>query len=286
MSQSVLAAQLFTIRDFTKTRADFAQSMRKIREIGYRVAQVSAIGDISDSDVKRICDDNGLAICNTHVSVDQLQNDIEGVIAQHELWDCRHVAIGSMPQEYRGSEAGFRSFAAIANGIGEKLAEAGLSFSYHNHSFEFIKFGDRSALEIFFDETDPRYVRAELDTYWIQHGGADPIAWIDRMAGRMPVIHLKDMVMLPAPHPPAPSPTGREGERKVPPSSWGRDLGWGPPQQAMAEVGAGNMNFSGILEACKRAGVEFYAVEQDICQRDPFESLAISYRNLRALGLE
>jgi len=260
MSQSVLAAQLFTIRDFTKTRADFAESMRKIGEIGYRVVQVSQVGDIGDAYIKRVCDDNGLSICNTHVGVDQLQTDIEGVIAQHELWDCRHVAIGGMPPELRDSEAGFRSFVAIANGIGERLADAGLSFSYHNHSFEFIKFGDRSGLELFFDETDPRYVRAELDTYWIQHGGADPIAWIDRMAGRMPVIHLKDMVMTP--------------------SADGRG------QQAMAEVGEGNMNFPGILEACRRAGVEFYAVEQDICQRDPFESLAISYRNLRAMGLD
>ena len=261
MSQSVLAAQLFTVRDFTKTRADFAESMRKIREIGYRVVQVSSVGAIGDDFIKGVCDDNGLAICNTHVDVDQLQNDIEAVIAQHELWDCRHVAIGGMPLELRDSEAGFRSFAAIANGIGERLADAGLTFSYHNHSFEFIKFGDRSGLDIFFDETDPRYVRAELDTYWIQHGGADPIAWIDRMAGRMPVIHLKDMVMLP--------------DDKSP-----------RPQQAMAEVGEGNLNFPGILEACQRAGVAFYAVEQDICQRDPFESLAISYRNLRAMGLE
>ncbi len=260
MSQSVLAAQLFTIRDFTKTRADFADSMRKIREIGYRVVQVSQVGDIGDAYIKRVCDDNGLSICNTHVSVDQLQNDIDDVIAQHELWGCRHVAIGGMPLEFRDSEAGFRRFAAVANGIGERLADAGLSFSYHNHSFEFIKFGDRSGLELFFDETDPRYVRAELDTYWIQHGGADPIAWIDRMAGRMPVIHLKDMVMTP--------------------SADGRG------QQTMAEVGEGNMNFPGILEACRRAGVEFYAVEQDICQRDPFESLAISYRNLRAMGLD
>ena len=272
MSQSVLAAQLYTIRDFTKTRADFARSMRKIREIGYRVVQVSAVGNIADADIKAICADNELAICNTHVGVDQLQQDIENVIAQHELWDCRHVAIGSMPQEFRGSEAGFRKFAAIANDIGAKLAAAGLTFSYHNHSFEFVKFGACSGLEIFFDETDPRYVQAELDTYWVQHGGADAIAWIERLSGRMPVVHLKDMVMLPAAHPPAPSATGR-------------DLGRGRPQQAMAEVGAGNMNFPGILAACQRAGVEFYAVEQDICQRDPFESLAISYRNLRAMGL-
>ena len=67
-----IAAQLFTIRDFTKTREDFAASMAKIRDIGYQAVQVSQIGDISDADVKRICDDNGLTICNTHVSVDDL----------------------------------------------------------------------------------------------------------------------------------------------------------------------------------------------------------------------
>lgn len=261
MSKSALAAQLYTIRDFVKTRADFARSMRKIREIGYRVVQVSSVGDIGDAYIKRVCDDNGLSICNTHVDVDQLQTDIEGVIAQHELWDCRHVAIGSMPLEYRDSEAGFRKFAAIANSIGEQLAKAGLSFSYHNHSFEFVKYGGRSGLDLFFSETDPRYVKAELDTYWIQHGGGDPVSWVDRMAGRMPVIHLKDMVMLPDDDSPR-------------------------PVQAMAEVGEGNINFPGLLEACQRAGVEYYAVEQDICPRDPFESLAISYRNLRAMGLE
>ena len=102
--------------------------------------------------------------------------------------------------------------------------------------------------------------RPSFDTYWIQHGGADPVVWIERMQERMPVVHLKDMVMLPA------------------------DDGGGP-QQALAEVGEGNMNFAGILAACQRIGVEWYAVEQDICQRDPFESLAISYRNLRAMGL-
>ena len=264
-----IAAQLYTIRDFTRTRDDFAASMAKIRATGYRAVQISAIGDIPDVTVKRIVDENGLTICNTHVSVDLLQSNPAAVIEQHKLWDTRHVAIGGMPQEFRNSEAGFRRFAEIANGIGEKLSAAGLTFSYHNHSFEFVRFGSKSGLELFFDETDPRYVQAELDTYWVQHGGADPVAWIERMKDRMPVVHLKDMVMLPPPS-------------KSPPKALGGDL---RPQQVMAEVGEGNMNFAGILDACKRIGVEWYAVEQDICQRDPFESLAISYRNLRAMGL-
>ena len=262
MSISQVAAQLFTVREFTRTRAGLARSMEQIARIGYPAVQVSSIGPIADADVKRIADDNGLIICNTHIAFDQLLNDLDAVVRQHQLWECRHVAIGSMPEPYRSSEDGFRRFAAIASDIGEKLAGAGLSFSYHNHSFEFVKFGGRSGLQILFDEADPRYLQAELDTYWIQHGGADSVAWIDQLAGRMPVIHLKDMVVLPLDE------AAPAGER---------------PQPTMAEVGEGNMNFAGILEACLRAGVEWYAVEQDICLRDPFESLAISYRNLSSM---
>ena len=91
-------------------------------------------------------------------------------------------------------------------------------------------------------------------------GRGDPVAWIKRLPNRMPVVHLKDMVVAYPPH-----------ER----------LGI----QWMAEVGEGNMNWDGILAACKEIGVEWYAVEQDICRRDPFESLAISYRNLVRMGL-
>ena len=260
MKISQVAAQLYTVRDFTQTRAGFARSMAKIAEIGYGAVQVSAIGDIPDAEVKRIADDHGLTICNTHSSYELLLNDLDAVIEQHKLWDCQHVAIGSMPPDFRDSEDGYRRFAVIGSEIGEKLAQAGLSFSYHNHSFEFVKFAGRTGLDILFDESDARYFQAELDTYWVQHGGADPAAWIGRLAGRMPVIHLKDMVMLPDENAPR-------------------------PLQEMAEVGEGNMNFAAILQACRGAGVNWYAVEQDICQRDPFESLAISYRNLNALGL-
>ena len=56
--------------------------------------------------------------------------------------------------------------------------------------------------------------------------------------------------------------------------------------QIMAEVGEGNLNWPAILNACRESGVAWYAVEQDICQRDPFDSLAISYRNLKAWGLQ
>ena len=116
MQRAILAAQLYTIRDFTKTAEDFAASMRKIRDIGYTAVQVSAIGPIPDQEVWDIVSDLGLTICNTHTGYDRLLNDIDAVVAQHELWQTRHVAIGSMPGEFRDKgEDGYKQFAEIAN---------------------------------------------------------------------------------------------------------------------------------------------------------------------------
>lgn len=259
MNTSVLAAQLYTIRQFTQTEQDLARSMEKIKKIGYQAVQVSGIGPIAHDIVKKIMDDNGLSICITHISHDQLWHHTQAVIDQHHLWNCRNVAIGSMPQEYRTGEEGFRRFAGEANQIGEELLKSGLTFSYHNHSFELERFGSRTGLDIIYAESSPQYLRAEIDTYWIQHGGADPIAWIRRMKDRMPVIHLKDMAVTAE--------------------------GWNV-QQIMAEVGMGNLNWPGILQACKEAGVEWYAIEQDVCQRDPFDSLKISFEFLKSMDLE
>ena len=258
MEQKVLAAQLYTVREFTKTAESFAESMRKVAAIGYSAVQVSAIGPIPDEEVRRICDENGLQIVITHTSFDRLWNDIPGVIRTHQIYGCPNVAIGSMPGEFRDGEAGFKRFAREATEVGKKLADAGLTFSYHNHSFEFVRYGSRTGLDIVYDESDPRYLMAELDTYWVQHGGADPAAWVRRMKNRMPVVHLKDMTVTAE--------------------------GWNV-QQVMAEIGEGNLNWKTILPACAEAGVRWYAVEQDICPGDPFESLKISYDNLCAMGL-
>ncbi|MGN6674080.1 MAG: sugar phosphate isomerase/epimerase family protein [Thermomicrobiales bacterium] len=255
MAQPVLAAQLFTVREFTKTAEGLAETFKKVKAIGYTAVQISAIGPIPPADVKNMLDEHGLTCCNTHIGWDRLQQDLPAVIAGHKLWHCQHVAVGSMPRPYREDGlAGYRRFAGEMNEVGRQLRDAGLSFSYHNHAFEFEHFDGRTALEIMYSDTDPQYVQAEIDVYWVQYGGGDPAAWIRKVPNRMPVIHLKDMTIL-------------------------------NNQPTMAEVGEGNLNWPAILDACRAAGVQWYAVEQDICQRDPFESLAISYKNLTAMGL-
>ena len=62
MPQSVLAAQLYTVREYTQSTDGFVKSLTKIHAMGYRAVQVSAIGPIPDAEVKAIVDDLGLTI--------------------------------------------------------------------------------------------------------------------------------------------------------------------------------------------------------------------------------
>lgn len=254
MAQTKIAAQLYTIRDFMKTPEDMAKSLKKIKAIGYDAVQLSGHGPISDEEMKKLCDDAGLIIAATHIGFEQIKNEPEKVIKQHKLFECKHVAIGGLPSSYISAE-GYVRFAKEASEAVKPLADAGLIFSYHNHSFELEKYGNRTGLQILYEESDPKLFNSEIDTYWIQHGGGDPAWWIRKLKGRAYLVHLKDMGI--------------------------RDH-----KQVFAEVGEGNLNWPAILDACKEAGTEWYIVEQDLCyDRDPFESLSISLRNLKSWGI-
>jgi len=251
---SQIAAQLYTLREFTKTPADIARTLKKVAAIGYKSVQLSGLGPIDPAELKKIADGEGLSICATHTAYEKMRDEPGKVIEEHYVYQCKYTAVGGIPNAYRNA-GGFVRFAKEASRVGKRLAEAGLTFGYHNHSFELEKFGGRTGLQILYEESDPAYFKAEIDTYWIQHGGGDPAAWIEKLSGRVPLLHLKDMTM-----------RGSE--------------------QLMAEVGEGNLNWPRILSAAKAAGVEWYIVEQDTCQRDPFESLAISLKNLKAMGID
>ena len=253
MSNTSIAATLYTVREFTQTPKDLATTLEKIKAIGYDAVQLSALGPMEPEQIRKMLDETGLTVAATHTDYNRLRNEPDKVIEEHQTLGCKYVAIGSIPQEYRHEE-GYYQFAKEASEGAARLQTGGLVFGYHNHSFELEKFQGRTALEILYSESDPRLFTSEIDTYWIQHGGGDPALWIRDLKGRAPLVHLKDMVI-------------KDG------------------QPIYAEVGEGNLNWPAILEACVEAEVIWYIVEQDICQRDPFESLAISLRNLKTMGL-
>ncbi len=251
MSEKI-GMQLYTLRELLQTPADIARTFPALAKIGFRAVQVSGIGKIAPDELKKIADDNGLKIVATHISYDRLTGELDKVIEEHKLWNCEQIAVPSLPQKYRTGADGYKAFAKEMSSLGEKLADKGITFSYHNHAFEFQKFDGKTGFELIYENSDPKYFQAELDTYWVQYGGGDVRYWCEKLAGRLPLLHAKDYGIVD-----------------------------GKP--TYMEVGEGNLNWPGILQICEHAGVKWYLIEQDVCPGDPLDSARISYNNLKNL---
>lgn len=262
MQSSQLAVQMYTIRDQTKTAEDLAASLQKLHAIGYEAVQLSAVGAmdgetplVSATLARKMLDDNGLRCAATHRNWDTLVNDTDKEIEFHQTLGCNYTAIGGIPGRYaEWGEDGFRQFVQDAAPVIARLKAARIRWGYHNHDHEFVRLesGHQTRYDIFLDQENADFM-LEIDVYWAIHAGVNPERLFERCKGRVPVVHLKDKEVVPKQGP------------------------------IMAAIGEGNMDWAHILPACAAAGVEVYAVEQDVCPRDPFDCLRSSYAFLTSM---
>ena len=247
-----IGAQFFTVRNQCQTLDDFALTLRKVADIGYKIVQISGTCPYDAQWLKEQLDMNGLRCVLTHIPVPRLTGELEQVIADHHTFGCENIGLGW----YAFNETDtYEAFMATYPAIARQIREGGRYFMYHNHDQEFKRTpdGKQIILERLAEVIPAEDMGFTLDTFWIQAGGGDPARWIERLAGRVPVIHLKDF-------------------------AYGRK---------MAVVGEGNINFDRVFEKAETAGTKFLLVEQDDCNgEDPIECLRRSYRYLTSCGFE
>lgn len=261
-----LAVQMYTLREFTKTAADLATSLKRVADMGYAGVQMSAVGcmngetpEVTAAMARKMLDDNGLVCCATHRGWDALRDRTDAEIEFHQTLGCNFTAIGGIPSAmHEEGEPGYRRFLVEAKPVIARLAAEGIRFGYHNHAHEFVRYaiGPKTLYDIFVDDGAAIDLCLELDTFWAVHGGLNPVRIFERAYGRVPVIHVKDKEV-----------HIKQGPR-------------------MSACGEGNLDWASILPACRAAGVEWYAVEQDDCfGRDPFDCLKSSFDFLRSRGV-
>lgn len=260
-----LGLQLFTVRDFVKTGAGLHETLRRAKDLGYEGVQLSAVecmnGDRPEVDAKaarEMLDEFGLECCATHRPIERLETRLAEEALFHDVLRCPFAGI-AVPPNWAKEEGldGFRRLADTLNKIHDKLKPGGVSMGYHNHAVEFERMGPRGErpFEILVERTEPG-VHFILDTFWVVHSGADLFEWIERLDGRIPVVHLKDKAV----------------------------YGW---ETDFAAVGEGNLPWDRILPAVQQAGAQWLVVEQDSSRRDIWDCVASSARFVRmALGAE
>jgi len=252
MPKPQIACQLYTLRDLTQK--DFADTVKRVGQIGYPGVELAGFGNLTTAaDVKRACDDAGVKICAAHFGIELLETDLAKAFADAAALGITNIVIPWMPEARRADAAGWREVGASMNRIGAECQRRGHTLAYHNHSFEFQTFDGQTGLDILWGVTDPALVKAELDVYWVMHGGVDPAAYVARIADRLHLLHLKDMAA--------------------------------GPDRTFAPVGTGVLDFPAILAAAAKTNVQWAAVEEDDASgRDPLDDVRISFENLRKMG--
>ena len=246
-----IGAQFYTVRNQCQTLDDFALTLRKVADIGYKTVQISGTCPYEAEWLKAQLAANDLQCVLTHIPVPRLVGETDKVIADHHVFGCENIGLGWYAFNEEKEEESYDHFMNTFPKVAQDIRAGGRYFMYHNHDQEFKKIGSQIVLEKLAQDVPAELMGFTLDTFWIQAGGGDPAQWVEKLSGRVPVIHLKVY-------------------------AYGR---------MMAVVGEGNINFSRVFSAAEESGTKYLLVEQDDCNgEDPIECLRRSYEYLKACG--
>jgi sugar phosphate isomerase/epimerase len=258
-----IGVQLYTVRD--QCVKDFEGTIKQIAAIGYKNLEIYDFYGKTAVEAKKLFDAHGLRAVSGHWMLPVLQKKLPKAIEDAKTVGCEYMVMPILenPADRKTLDQ-YRKLVASFNKIGEQVKKAGLQFAYHNHNFEFQTLDGKLVYEYLLAELDPELVKMEMDCFWVTHAGHDPVALMEKYPGRFALLHIKDLK------------AGNE-----PATELDADKG----TSLFAEVGSGTIDWKRIFAAAPKGGLKHYFVEQDFCERDPLESIKMSFDYLSKLSV-
>lgn len=255
---TTIGLQLYTVRD--AMAADPAGTLAKVAQIGYNSLEgatytgTEKFYGMDPKAFKDLLKSNGLVMrsCHYRLGEDETDNVMQGTLLhdwKRAVDDAAALGLSYMvcawlsPKERLGLDH-YKKLAGDFNTAGETCKAAGIQLCYHNHDFEFGQEKGQYYYDVLLKETDASLVKMEMDLYWVNKAGHDPIQLFDKYPGRFPLWHLKDMD--------------------------------NTADHSFTEVGNGTIDFKKIFKHRSKAGMKYFFVEQDKCPGSPFDSITKS----------
>jgi sugar phosphate isomerase/epimerase len=239
----VIGVQLYSFRNEMKTDVDGV--LAKVKAMGFTEVEAAGYNWNSAAEFKQMLDKHGLKNVSFFADYNKLSSDFAAVVADAKALNAKYVIIGWIPHKgndftLADTEKAIKDF----NDWGARLAKEGLKFAYHVHGYEFQTNGLPAGQGTLFDklmkETDPKNVLIELDVYWIQWPGQDPVKVLKKLGNRVHLLHLKEL------------PKGMKG-----------DLTGHSDVESNIVVGTGQIDFPTLMKVAKQVGVKHYFIEDE-----------------------
>jgi|SRR5438105_2025717 len=227
-----LSIQIYSLRKL----GDVDRQFDVVAEAGFRHVELinSHLEDAAATRAK--LDARGLKASSSHVSLAALRERLDGVAAACNTIGFTDLFIPSVPKDERASDSPYwEALGRELAGYAQRLADHGIALGYHNHNWDVEPRQDgRTPLELLFGAADSP-LRWQVDVAWLVRGGVDPLAWLQRYAGRVTSAHAKDI-----------APAGQK-----------------PDEDGWADVGTGTLDWPQLAAAAKAAGARWLVAEHD-----------------------
>src|SRR5690606_14050624 len=253
MKRMNIGVQLYTLRD--QLAEVFEGTLRHVAGLGYEGVEFFHYCDIPAARNKDLLVELGLVAIGCLI---QLRSDYVYYQDETDYYITSIVSNNAirpwLTEELRSVEAWQQHLVDLA-AIGKACTEQGIELMYHNHDFEFsTRIDGQMVFEALFERVPAEDLKVEMDIGWVQFSGIDPVAYIQKYAGRLPLLHLKDYLK-----------ESRDPEKTI----------------DTVELGEGDLPLEAIVKAASDADVEWIIVEQDSCTNPPLESVATSMNWLK-----
>lgn len=236
--------QLYTLR--RPFGEDPIGTLERIKQVGYDSVEFAAPLDMDFAPLSARMKEIALDCPSVHVGLADINGRPERVLAVAKELGCRFIVLPFVDPK----DADWHAVVKQIDAFAKVAKDQGFRFAYHHHHFEFDNSRGFRPFDVLVGESDPALLNFELDVYWLKKGGEEPVDMINRLGGRVKLLHLKDMA----------------------------------PDGNMTDVGSGTLDFPAMIAAGRAVGVEHMFVEHDVPPKPYWPSVETSVNYLRELA--
>src|SRR5919202_1849186 len=231
--------QLYSFRsEFAK---DVPGTMAKVKQMGFREAEIAGTYDLSLPDFRKLMDQNGIKAISTGASFEDLDSNVPKIVEEAKALGVKYVTCAWIPHPgdaFRIQDAD--QAIDVFNTAGRLLADNGLSLCYHTHGYEFQTYQDGTFFDYMVENFNPKYVNFEMYAFWVKSPGYDPVALLQKYPKRFQLMHLKDRK--------PGTPDSNNGRADV---------------ESNVTLGQGDIGIAAVMKQAKKSGVKYFFIEDE-----------------------
>lgn len=232
-----VALQLYSLRN--EMKQDVKGTHKLIPGMGIKYLEGGGTYGMEKDEYKAFLSGLGLSIVAVGAGYEALRDNPQSIIDNANSYGAKFATCTWIPHpsgQFSIKET--KEAIEVFNKAGKILKDAGITLCYHPHGYEFKPHGKG----VLFDEMlkNAKNYDFNMDVYWVQMGGGDPLAIMKKYPKKFPLLHLKDRAHG--------TPGNTDGRGDV---------------ETNVVLGTGDVDIRGLIKQAQKVGTKFLIIEDE-----------------------